>query len=194
MRFVLKPRGATVLATVNDVILSSVKWHVGHAHGSTALIADAKHSLSDVAMDVGALFTVERSEAVQRAFTIVVCVSLCLVSLSFFKDAVSVSAHSSPSKTVRIVSIVESTVIVTKEAVFRTMRGVSRAENSSALFAAAQHQRADVGISIGAAVGACLMARGFWWADRICAIGIGVVMVDTARRLYISNIRSVCTD
>lgn len=192
MRLALKPTSVAALAAANDVFLSSLKWRVGLTHGSVALVADAKHSLTDVAMDVGALLAAERSDAVQRCFTIAVCVSLCAIAGTFFKDALLAASHGRPPQTVRAVAVVQSTVIATKEVVFRLMRRVSLADSSSALLAAAHHQRADVGVSLGSAVAACLMARGVAWADRACAAAIGVVMVDTARRLFVRSWPTCC--
>ena len=185
MRLPVRPGRVAALATVNDIFLSSLKWHVGHAHGSASLIADAKHSLTDVAMDVGALMTVEHSEAVQGYFKIAVCLSLCAMSASFLKEALYwTPVHSRAAKTIPAVVFVQSIVVFSKETTFRLMRRVSRVANSPALFAAAQHQRADVGVSIGAGVATCMMAVGFRWADRICTAAIAVVMLDTALRLY----------
>ena len=188
MRITLNPTRVAAIATVNDVLLSSLKWHVGHTHGSIALIADAKHSITDIAMDVGALVTVERSVKVQQLFTIAVSLSLCVISINFIKDAFLASYQVSSQKIFRAVTIVQTMVVVTKESLFRVMRNISCAENSEALFAAAQHQRADVSISIGSAIAACLMACGFRFADRVCALAIGASMVNTARRLCMTMI------
>lgn len=188
MRIALRPSRAVALATANDVLLSTLKWHTGCACGSLALVVDAKHSLTDVVVDTGALMIVDRPLVVQRAFSICIITILCTMGVGFFKDAWMLTgtkaAQRVSRKTLSIILLVQAAVAVSKESIFRMTRRVSEQHKSLTLASIAQHQRADVFASMGVCTGAAMTALGCTWTDRAIAMALGCVMIRTAKTLW----------
>lgn len=182
----LTPKRILTISFINDVFISSLKWNVGHTCNSAALIADAKHSISDVIVDIGALSVVDKSVTIQKVFTSFVSLSLLFLAYDLIKDVFCVKHVICKSNTY-LIYIVQSIVILSKELLYRMMSHLSRTYNSATLLATSQHQRSDVFTSLTSTGGAILQSCGFMIADKIATIFIALLIAKTSVELYSSS-------
>jgi cation diffusion facilitator family transporter len=187
---VIAKRLAT-LGIVGNVVLSGGKLAAGIIGGSTAMISDAVHSLSDVAAtaiaylgvrvaaraaDKGHPYGHERFECLA---SLVLSLLLALAGLGIgyagvaciisFSQGATVGASDSPLWIALVAAVVS---ILVKEGMFRYTRHWARIMNSPAFLADAKHHRSDALSSIGALVGIGASMLGFPLGDPIASIVI----------------------
>ena len=179
----LNPRQIATLSTANDIFLSTLKWKVGHVQHSTALIADAKHSLSDVVVDIGAVCVIDKHPIIQRCYSSAVSIILFAVGVSLISESIKPRLLTHKSS-IGVLSCVQAFVILSKELMFRIMKNAYKKYKSLALFSAALHQRSDVFTSLSATAGAALYTLGFSWADRLSAIFIALLIIKSSIEIY----------
>ena len=177
--------------------LAAVKMAAGTLGHSHAVVADAIHSLSDVATDVALLAGVrfwskpadERHphghQRIETLVTVLIGASLAAVALGLMWDAV-VGGHVQGSLTPTPIALAAALLsIAVKEALFRWTLAEGRRVDSPALVANAWHHRSDSLSSIpaAAAVAVAVVAPEFAFVDRIGALVVCVFILFAAKRI-----------
>lgn len=189
----------TVIGGVVNALLLTAKFVAGILGHSSAMIADAVHSLSDFATDVVVLIFVRLSSKpadedhayghgkYETIATSIIGLALLAVACMLGWDGVcKIYAYAcgeqlqSPGYVALAAAVVS---IVSKEWVFRFTRKVAEDVQSPALEANAWHHRSDAMSSIGTALGiggAVLLGSRGAVLDPIAAVVVSVFIVKTA--------------
>jgi len=180
-----------------NLALASIKMAAGVLGHSHAVVADAIHSLSDVATDVALLAGVrfwskpadERHphghQRIETLVTVVIGVSLGAVALGLMWDAI-VGDHIRGSLTPTPLALAAALLsIAIKEGLFRWTLAEGRKVDSPALIANAWHHRSDSLSSVPAAVAVAVavVAPEFAFVDRIGALAVCIFILFAAKRI-----------
>jgi cation diffusion facilitator family transporter len=193
--------GVTLLGAVANVILVVVKGVIGLIGGSSVLVADAAHSLSDLAGDVVTLFSLRIASkppdqnhayghgryetlgtAVLALLLVGAAVGIAWNAWSRFGDATQPAV---------ITLWAAALSIVVKETLFHVTIRVGRQHNSPLIVANAWHHRSDALSSIAALAGIAGARMGFPILDPAAAIVVAALIVKTALELMGDVIREV---
>ena len=174
-----------------NVLLFVVKLVLGLLTRSLSLVADAFHTLSDVATSIVivASFRMAKKPAdaehpfghgrMEAVATLVVAVMLIIVGLELGKGAVGRISHPAPFDASWAVTAAIAVTIVVKELLARFARELGRMIGSSALEADFWHHRIDAVSSI-LVIGAFVGARfGLGWLDGVMGLGVSAMIVWT---------------
>jgi len=191
----------TVLAAAVNLVLVVVKGGAGLVGGSSVLVADAVHSLSDLATDVVALFSLRvaskppdeehpyghgRYETLGTAFVGVVLLGAAA--------GIAWEASSRFGQSVVPAGItlwVAGLSIAVKEALFQITIRAGRRHESPLVVANAWHQRSDALSSIAALAGIAGARMGFPILDPAAAVVVAALIAKTAVSLLAGTIREV---
>lgn len=184
----------TVVGLVVNLLLSGCKLLVGVVASSHACIADAAHSLSDLATDIALLVGVRFWSAPadeshphghERIETLVVCfvgLALAVTGCTIGWQAIVGMARGEghlPGGAVLLIAVVS---IVSKEALYRWTARVGTRIHSAAMVANAWHHRSDALSSIPVAL-AAILARffpGLTFVDQLAAVVVSAMLVKGA--------------
>ena len=195
-------RRVTWLGLGANLLLSALKFAAGFFGHSRVMIADAVHSLSDLATDtavlIGSRYWQRPADKdhpnghgkIEALVALLIALALLLVSLGLIRDAV-ISLYGiaegnvipAPKEIALVVAIVS---IVVKEHLYRvTLKAAHRAK-SSALAANAAHHRSDALSSIPAAlsVGTALAFGPKWtFLDPVGTIVVAILILFSVREI-----------
>ena len=170
----------TVWGAVVNLVLTALKFIAGVAGRSSAMVADAVHSMSDLVSDLVVLVMVRVSSKeedkshdyghgkFETLATVIVAVLLLAVALKLMvggigkmRDAVTGKSVGSPGTVALLAAVVS---IVSKEILYRWTVRVGRRVNSQVMIANAWHHRTDALSSIGSAagIGGAMLLGGRW--------------------------------
>ena len=182
-----------IAGSANVAVLGLKLW-VGLATGSLAVLSDALHSLSDAANNVVAWFVVRVSTRPadrdhpygHRKFeTLAVFGLASLLSILAFQIAVSALRRApQPIAHDDVALAVMGIVLTVNVALTLWEHRQARRLDSELLNADAGHTLADVLATIVVIGGWQLSARGFPWLDRLCAIGVALLVLALAYSLF----------
>jgi len=191
----------TVLAAVANLLLVVVKGGVGLLGGSSVLVADAVHSLSDLATDVVALFSLRvaakppdeehpyghgRYETLGTAILGVILLGAAVViaweAASRFGQSVVPAG---------ITLWAAGLSIAVKEALFQITIRVGKRQESPLVVANAWHHRSDALSSVAALAGIAGARMGFPILDPAAAVVVAVLIAKMAISLLAEAIREV---
>ena len=198
---------ATLVGSAGNVALLTFKLIAGIVGHSSAMIADAVHSLSDFATDVVVLFFVNVGSRPQdeshdyghgkyetmASFVI----GLALVAAAtgiVVSGGVKLANWIGGEKLVvpeRIALWAALVSIVVKELLYQYTVRVGRKENSQAVISNAWHHRSDALSSVGAAIGiggAILLGERWAVLDPIASIVVGLMLARVAVKLLKNSI------
>lgn len=183
----------TVVGALVNILLSAVKFAAGALGKSSAMMADAFHSISDLLTDIIVIFTHRIGQMPRdadhpyghgKAETIgatIIGVAIILVSLGILADvwAVIESGLELIPNWLAVGGALVS--IVAKEILFRYTRAAGEKISSPAVIANAWHHRSDAVSSIAALIGIVAAMLGYPIMDPVAG---GVVAVLIARAGY----------
>ncbi len=187
-------RQITVIGMAVNLLLSISKFALGILGHSQAVIADAVHSLSDMATDLMVWFGIKFWSApadkqhpyghqrIETIITFVISVLLVVVAFEIGWDAVE-RLGGKASRPPLLFAIAGPLVsIVAKEILFRRTRAVGKRIHSSALIANAWHHRSDALSSVPALVTVSIAAMNPRWAflDALGAVLVAGLIVKVA--------------
>lgn len=197
----------TLVGTAVNVVLTIAKLLAGIFGRSSAMVADAVHSASDLATDLVVLVFVKISAKpkdedhdyghgkYETLATLIIGLALAAVGIGIFVSGARSVAHvlgggtiPSPEPIALIAAVVS---IVAKEWLYRYTVAVGRRVESSSVIANAWHHRSDAFSSIGTLVGiGCAYFLGGKWriADPIAAIVVAALIVKVAVDLVRSGL------
>ncbi len=201
----------TLVESLANFLLLVFKFMAGVLGHSSAMVADAVHSLSDFVTDIIVLLFINISSKPKDeghdyghgkyetlATTVIGSVLMC-VGGSLFWDGVNKifgfyfrdEQLEAPGAIALIAAVVS---IMTKEVLYHLTLRVGKMENSQAVVANAWHHRSDAFSSIGTMLGiggAILLGDGWRVLDPIAAVIVSVLIVKVAFRLVIPAINDL---
>lgn len=201
----------TLLGSFANFILLIFKFAAGILGHSSAMIADAVHSLSDFVTDIIVMLFVNISSKPKDeshdyghgkyetlATTIVGIVLLCVGFGLFWEGANKIYdyyikgvALESPGMIALIAALAS---IVIKESLYRITAWVGRRQGSQVVIANAWHHRSDAFSSIGTALGiggAILLGENWRVLDPLAAVIVSLFIVKVALQLLIPAINDL---
>ena len=177
-----------------NLVILVLKVVVGVVTGSMAIVADAVHSLTDVANNAIALLVMRASNQPadrehpygHKKFEIlavfVLAVLLATVALEIAVRALSRSAEQ-PDVSAWALAVMIG-VLVINVALALWQRYWARKLDSPILLADASHTLTDVLTTIVVIIGWQLSARGLPWLDTACALGVSLIILYLAFGLF----------
>ena len=183
---------STLVSVFLNLTLSFVQILVGIFSGSSALVADGIHSLSDLFADFVVLFAGHHSQKgadddhhyghqrYETAASLFLGVSLLAVGVAMLVSAGHKILFHAAYGSIQIIALwVALFSLISKEFLFRYMLGVAQKVKSSMLIANAWHARSDAASSLVVAVGIIGALMGYPVLDSIGALIVGLMIVKT---------------
>lgn len=187
-------RRVTCAGMAVNIALAAAKAAAGVFCSSQALVADAVHSLSDLATDIAVVLGVKYWAApadddhpyghgkIEALVTLFIALALAVVAFELGSHAVQalmrwdLATPGLPALWVAIASI------VSKELLFRWTRRTARAFSSPALEANAWHHRSDAlsSIPVAVAVAVAHVVKNAAWLDPAASILVSVFILHVA--------------
>ncbi len=183
-----------VLEGAANVAVLGLKAAVGFTTGSMAILADAVHSLTDVANNVIAWIVIRASnrpadrehpyghQKFEMLAVFFLAVLLAAIALEISLQAVTRNAE--PPEISAWGLYVMLAVLVINMALATWQRHWANKLESSILMADASHTFADVLTTIVVIVGWQLSLRGYPWLDTACALGVSAMILYLAFGLF----------
>jgi len=183
-----------ILEGLANLLVLLAKLFVGLSTGSLAILADAIHSLTDVANNIVAWIVIrfsalpadrEHPYGHRKFETMAVFGLATLLAVLAFE----IAKNAITKETTEIISgdwelIMMISIVVVNIALAIWQRYWARRLNSGIMLADAAHTFADVLTTIIVIVGWQLAAMGFVILDRLCAIGVAGLVLYLAYRLF----------
>lgn len=179
----------TLIGTLVNVVLVALKFVGGILGRSSAMVADAVHSLSDFISDIIVLVFVKlagkpRDDShryghgkFETFATMIIGVMLCAAGVALLVDGISLIVKSlsgeqlpAPTWIALVVAVVS---IVSKEWLYRITVACGRSVKSNAVVANAWHHRSDAISSLGTLAGiagAMFLGAKWRWLDPLAAV------------------------
>lgn len=192
----------TLTGSIVNILLLVFKFIAGILGNSTAMIADAIHSLSDFLTDIIVIVFVRLSSKpadhdhdyghgkYETLATSVIGMALAVVAVMLGWDGMEKIIYVMQGNQLESPGIIALWAailsIVLKEWIFRATRKVAKEENSKALEANAWHHRSDAMSSIGTAIGiggAVMLGDSWAILDPIAAIVVCILIIVTAFKI-----------
>ncbi|HRX17395.1 MAG TPA: cation diffusion facilitator family transporter [Spirochaetota bacterium] len=148
-------RRVTIAGMLLNIILAAVKFVVGTAGNSQAVIADAFHSLSDIVSDIALIVGIKfwgnppdddhpyGHQKIESIVTLFIGILLMLVAVKLVWNAVDSFGNSRSSDTLIIAVAGPLLSIVFKELLYRVTVIIGKRHKSPAVIANAWHHRSD---------------------------------------------------
>lgn len=198
----------SVITILGNIILSILKLLGGFLGKSTAMIADAVHSLSDVLSTIVVMVSLyiakkpedkehpyghEKIEPIAAKLLAIILIITALgigyeglkTFVQGFRGVVEIEVPSSMALWAAVISI------IIKEWMYQyTIRGARKIE-SSALQADAWHHRSDCFSSIAALIGIFAARHGYPLMDSIAGIFVAIFIVKIGVEIYIKSAREL---
>jgi len=179
-----------------NILLVVLKLVGGILGRSAAMIADALHSLSDLATDFGALvglrYITKPADTdhayghgrVETAISLLMSITIALTGIGILKSGAHTLLHAAggelPVKPGVIALVMGIFSIVSKEILFRYTRLEARKSGSKTLEANAWHHRSDAFSSVGTVIGiggALILGNKWTVLDPIAAVFVSVLVI-----------------
>lgn len=192
----------TLVGSLGNLVLLSFKFVAGILSGSSAMIADAVHSLSDFLTDIIVLVFVRISAKPQDTdhdyghgkyetlATLLVSIALIGAAIGIIVSGSLKVAHWLQGETLEMPGMLALWAallsIVVKEVLFRYTIARGKTLESPAVVANAWHHRSDALSSIGAAIGiggAILLGERWAVLDPLASVVVGAMLVRVAWEL-----------
>lgn len=200
----------TLLGSLANFLLLGFKFTAGILGHSSAMIADAVHSLSDFVTDIIVLLFINISSKpkdvnhdyghgkYETLATSVIGIILLFVGVGIFWDGlhkIILVLQGQELEAPGMIALVAAVVsIVVKEILYRATRVVGVQVNSQAVVANAWHHRSDAFSSLGTLVGiggAILLGPKWRVLDPVAAVVVSVFIVKVALQLLLPAINDL---
>lgn len=191
---------ASKVSTLSNLFLTIFKGVAGLAVGSTALIADAIHSLVDVLGSILVWLGIKISEKpadethpyghfkAESLAEMAVGIIIILSSILIIHEAVNeLLSFSSPSFEYYALFVALFSALL-NEVLARYKISVGKKAKSTALIAEGKHSRVDVLASFSVFLGFIFVKVGYWWADGVVAIAISVIILQIGFKIIKNSI------
>ncbi len=180
---------ATLISSVSDVTLAAVKFAAGTLGHSSALIADALHSLTDLATDFVSFVSLKISHQEPdedhpyghgRAETIgtaVIGAVVGVVGLWLAWEQVIALEQGSENRPTWIAAAAAAGSMLIKEAMYWYTLAIGKEARSESVIANAYHHRSDSLSSLAALIGIGGAAMGYHAMDPLAAVIVGLMII-----------------
>lgn len=189
---------STLVSVLVNTSLSIAQFVIGVLAHSSALVADAVHSLSDLLSDFIVLVANKHSAKApdsehpyghhrfETAASLAIGVLLLAVGFSMLWSGYPKFTSSEPLPPVHQIALGAALVtLVAKELLFRYLLHVGRRVRSTMLVANAWHARSDAASSLVVAAGITASLAGFPLADPLAAMVVGLMIARMGWRFFI---------
>lgn len=176
------------ISLIANILLAILKISMGFFAGSTALIADGFHSVSDMASTLIVLISIKLSETpadknhpyghekAEALGTNLLAVILIITAVFLSREAFLTLISGEISQPGFVALIVAFISIVAKELLYRYTIIIGKKINSRALIADAHHHRSDALSSIAALIGIAGARMGFTVLDPLAGLVVAVLI------------------
>ncbi len=177
------------ISVIANVILTIAKGFAGILASSTALIADALHSLDDILGSALVWIGIKIAQKppdeshpyghfkAESLAELGVGLIIVFTSLSILVEAVNnLIAGLKPSFELYALAVALTSAVI-NEALARYKISVGIKTKSSSLIAEGKHSRTDMISSLSVVLGFILVYFGYWWADAVVAIAISILIL-----------------
>ena len=181
---------STMVSVGVNIVLTVAQMLIGVFAHSTALVADAIHSLSDLVSDGVVLVANKHSQKApdadhpyghrrfETAASMIIGALLLSVGIGMLWNSYTKLQSPSAIPTVHSAALfVALLALVAKELLFRYLLGVAKKVRSSMLAANAWHARSDAASSLVVALGILANILGFPLADPLAALIVGLMII-----------------
>lgn len=188
-------KGAWV-SIISYLLLSALKLLMGLASGSQALLADGLNNTTDIIASVAILIGLKISQKPPdpdhhyghfRAETIAAMVAsfiMAAVGIQVLYQAVTKFFKPALEKPDLIAAWIALFCALVMFLVYKYNHQLATKINSKAMMAAAQDNRSDAFVSIGAFIGIIGSQFGMPWLDPLCAVLVGAIICKTAWAIF----------
>ncbi|WP_106478354.1 cation diffusion facilitator family transporter [Phytohalomonas tamaricis] len=178
----------TFISAILDGLLGLAKLLVGAASGSTAMIADGIHSLSDLVTDVFVMIATHYGRQapdsdhpyghwrIETLCTLGLGSLLIAVAGAFAWDSVQHLFAPTPVPESSLAIMLTLLALLIKEALFRYTLKVAKRQRSALLEANAWHSRSDALSSLVVLIGLIGVQFGLAWLDPVAAIVVALLV------------------
>lgn len=191
-----KGEKGALLSIIAYLLLAVIKLIIGHIANSDALQADGLNNTTDVVASIAVLiglrisrkppdkdhhyghFRAETIASLIAAF-IMATIGLQVIANTFIK--IIGNSYSQPSMLAGWVAIGATFIMF---AVYRFNVQLAKKVNSSSLYAAAQDNKSDALVSIGAFIGIAGAQFGAFWLDPVAGLIVGLIICKTAWNIF----------
>ncbi len=196
-------RRVTLVGAMASLGLAVVQATAGLLGHSQALVADAVHSLSDLATDAAVWVGLTLSAAppdddhpwghgkIETVTSLLVGATLGVVAFGLGADAIGRLRDASFTTPTAWPLAAAALAVVSKEALYRWTVAVGHRVRSRALIANAWHHRSDALSSIAATIGVAGAIAGLPWMDAVAAIVVSLFIVRVAGHLTWAALRDL---
>lgn len=201
----------SVITIIMNLLLSLLKFVIGFAAHSQALISDAVHSASDVVSTIAVIFGINLSskksdsshpyghERIECIFSMLLSMLLFAtgagIGVSAVKTVVSGADIIIPGKSALAAAAVS---IAVKEWMYHYTKRAAKKVNSSAMMADAWHHRSDALSSVGSLIGIGGAIIGFPICEPIASAVICAFIVKASYDIFMEAVNSLvdrsCSD
>lgn len=200
----------TIIGSICNLLLMIFKFVAGAVGHSSAMIADAVHSLSDFATDIIVLVFVKMSSRpgdtdheyghgkYETLATSIIGIFLAGVGAGILWNGIrsiwSIAHGVSYPQAEPIALIAALVSIVVKEVLYRFTASVGKAVGSDVVVANAWHHRSDALSSVATAIGiggAMLLGRKWIILDPLAACAVSVLIIKSALELLIPSVNEL---
>lgn len=198
-----KIRSITLWGILVNLFLFSIKIFIGVLVGSSALVADGFHSLSDLATDFVVLAGVRLSsrppdeahpyghKRFETLASQIVGFVLLAVGFGFIWRAGTWIFRGVKSYPGFMVLVVAGISVIAKEIIFYLTRKISRETYSAALYANAWHHRSDSLSSGAVLIGGVASLLGWGHADHMATVVVGLMIMGVAGKILYEGLIEV---
>lgn len=191
------------ISLVTNVTLTVAKGAVGFMAGSTAVVADAAHSASDilataivfVGLRIGGTPPDETHHYGHARFESVaakiVALILIVTGLGLGINAFNVLRGGEAEVPGGLAIWITMVSIVAKEWLYRYVHGVGNRLGSTALQAEAWHHRSDAISSVAALIGVIGAYLGYPFFDPLAGLAVSALIVQMGGKLYVQSVREL---
>lgn len=205
-----KAEKVTLLGFFINALLAIFKLTAGTIGRSSAMVADAVHSLSDFLTDIAVLISFKYTSKpadkchnyghgkYETLVTVIISITLAFVSYQILKSGVikillTINGGVLPKP--RLIALIAAIIsIISKELLYRYTIIIGKSINSPSIIANAWHHRSDALSSIGTMIGiGGSMILGSRWAilDPIASIIVSLFILKVAFDIFIPSINEL---
>lgn len=196
-----KSRRVSIIGIIVNIVLTIIKAVIGLLAGSTALVADAFHSASDLFSTVVVMqglkiayqppdeshpYGHHRAESITSKILAIILM-ITAIGIGYESYKVLINPAINPPQSFAIYTAFLS--IIVKEAMYRHTYKVGKELNSPALIADAWHHRSDAFSSIAAVIGIAGALLGYTIMDPLVGIIVAILILRTGISIYIDAIK-----
>ncbi len=170
-----------------NIVLFIIKYWIGIATGSVAIMADAWHTLSDslssVIVLVGAKFSAKSPDEehpfghgrAELIASIIIGVLLAMVAFNFLVESINKLYHQESASFNTLAVIIFLVSVVIKEGTAQFSIRMGKKYKSKSLIADGWHHRSDA-IASAMIVAGIYAGRYFWWVDGVLGIIVALLI------------------